>query len=198
MSKLISSLLLVLFLSLTLFESQPIFAADDSQTLDIRIEGDAIAMVEARLELLVPPDVVFTVLTDYSNWPVLFPHGVEIRIEKLSDDSVVTDMTIPNKIFSWSTHLKARSRETLPYKLETTLVDGDFHQYRQVWKLTPMLDGKYTRAELTLTLQPKGWIMRLVPEFLYRWLLRGDLEAHFEKLRKQVRLRHGTELREAS
>jgi len=192
MSKLVPNIILVLFLSLTLIESRHIFAADDSQTLDIQIEGDGIAIVEASLELPIPPDVVFTVLTDYPNWPALFPYGVEIQIEKILDDFVVTDMTIPNKIFSWTTHLKAKSRETPPHKLETTLVDGDFHQYEQVWQLTPMQDGKYTRAELNLTLQPKGWIMKLVPEFLYRWLLRGDLEAHFEKLRQQVRLRNET------
>ncbi len=198
MSKLVPSILLVLFLSLALIESRQIFAADDAQTLEIQIKGDGIAIVEASLELPVPPDVVFAVFTDYPNWPILFPHGVEIRIEKFPDDSVVTDMTIPHTILSWTTHLKAKSRETPPHKLETTLVDGDFHQYDQVWQLTPIQDGKYTRAELHLTFQPKGWMMKLVPEFLYKWLLRGDLEAHFEKLRQQVRLRNETGLKESS
>ena len=174
-----------------------IFAADDPNTLEIRIEGDGVAMIEARIELPAPPDVAFTVLTDYPNWPALFPYDVVIQIEKFPDGSVVTDMTIPHKVLSGTTHLKTKSTETPPHKLETTLIDGDFYQYEQVWRLTPKQDGQYTCAELNLKLQPKGWIMKLVPEFLYRWLLRGDLEEHFEKLRIQVRLKNETGFSEA-
>ncbi len=192
MSTLLPFISLGFFLSLTQIESRQIFAADDFQTLDIQIREDNIALVEARVEFQVPPEVVFTVLTDYPNWPVLFSYGVEVQVEKFPDDSVIIDLTIPHKVLSWTTRLKVKSRETPPHKLETTLVDGDFLQYEQVWQLTPMQDGKYTRGELTLVLQPKGWIMKLVPDFLYKWLLRGDLEAHFEKFQKQVQLRQGT------
>jgi len=195
MSKLTPFIFWIFFLGLISIEGSDILAADDSHTLDIQINDENVALVEARVKFQAPPEVVFSVLTDYLNWPVLFSYGVEIQVEKFPDDTVVTDLTIPHKVLTWTTHLKVRSRETPPYKLETTLVDGDFLQYEQVWQLTPMQDGKYTRGELTLMLQPKGWMMRLVPEFLYKWLLRGDLEDHFEKFRKQVRIKYGTILR---
>ena len=189
MSKLILRTILVWGFIVAPNETLKILAADDSHTLDIQIEGEGVAIVHALIHFPFQPDVVFAVLTDYPNWPVLFPYDVEMKIEKFPHDTVVTDLTIPHKILSWTTRLKVKSRETPPHKLETTLVDGDFLQYEQVWQLTPMREGQNTRGELNLRLQPEGWIMKLVPDFLYKWLLRGDLEEHFEKLQRQLRLK---------
>ena len=196
MSKLAAFLSVLVFLSLMLHEDRQAFAADEFHKLEVQIEGKGLAMIEAQVDFPAPPDVVFTVLTDYPNWPKLFPDGVEVEVERKSGRSVVMDMKIPQRVLSGKMRLKAKWRETPPHKLETTLIEGDFLRYEQVWQLTPMQDGKYTRAELNLTLQPKGWIMKVVPEFLYKWALREDLKEHFEKFRKQVWVKKGKGFRE--
>jgi hypothetical protein len=44
-------------------------------------------MIQARVKLSAPPDVVFGVLTDYANWPTLFPPGVEVKVTKCPTES---------------------------------------------------------------------------------------------------------------
>lgn len=186
MSQLFPVIPLLFGISLLLMGDRYILAADEPKSLHVRIEEDGVAVIQAQIKLPAPPDLVFTVLTDYTNWPLLFPDGVTTQVERLADHVVVTEMTIPHKIFFSKTRLKAESTETPPHKLETKLIEGDYLQYDQVWRLTPIQEGKYTRAELNLTVQPNGWIIKLVPALLYRWGLTVDLQEHFEKLRRQV------------
>ena len=177
--------LLVLFIMMAINLSQ-VFATSHTSTLDIQLQGEGIAIIHALVDLPRQPEIVFDVLTDYDRWPTLFSEGVQVKVERHSDQWVVTDLIIPHGIIPWETRLKAKSKATQPEKLETVLIDGDFLQYAQVWQLRSVQEGTRTHAELNLTLQPKGWIMKWIPDFLYRWIVKGELEDHFDKLFREV------------
>ena len=169
------------------------WAADESPNLDVHIEGEGVALIHAQVKLPAPPDLAFTVLTDYTNWPRLFPEGIEVQVERQSEHVVVTEMTIPHKVLPSTTRLKTESTETAPHKLVTKLIEGDYLQYDQVWQLTPIQEGAFTSATLNLKVQPAGWIVKLVPAFLYRWVIKVDLQEHFQKLQRLILLRNGNE-----
>ena len=78
------------------------------------------AVIQAQIKLPAPPDLAVAVLTDYTNWPLLFPNGIEIQVERHPDRVVVTEMTIPHKVLLSKTRLKAKSTETPLEKLQRT------------------------------------------------------------------------------
>ena len=172
-----------LFLTSNLMQ---VFAEINRTTLDIKIQQKGLAIIHAFVDFPTSQTIVFDVLTDYSNWPILFPDGVQVSVEKRPDQWVVIDLSIPHNLIPWTTRLKTKSKGTPPDKVETVLIDGDYLQYEQTWQLIPTQEGKGTLAELKLTLQPKGGLMNWVPDFLYQWTLKGELEDHFEKLLREV------------
>ena len=190
-TKLSMALPWMFILNIVVMESPFAVAADSHASLDVQIEGEGVAIIHAHVKLPGPPDLIFTILTDYTNWPRLFPEGLEIQVERPSEHVVITEMMIPHKVLPSTIRLKTKSIETPYHKLKTKLLDGDYLQYDQVWNLTPLEKENATHAALNLTVQPAGWIVKLVPAFLYRWLIKVDLEDHFEKLRRQVLLKNG-------
>ena len=182
--------LFILSLLVTPLSTKQAFGEDQESALDIKIQEKGLAIIHAVVDLPTPRVVVFDVLTDYSSWPILFPDGVQVSVDQGKDQWVVTDLSIPHSILPWTTRLITRSKGTLPTKVETVLVDGDYLQYEQTWQLVSIRDGKGTLAELDLTLQPKGWLMKLVPDFIYQWNLQEELEDHFEKLEREVKARN--------
>lgn len=172
-----------------LFLTTLIFAHQNTVTLNIQTQDNGVAVIEALVELPAPPKVAFHVLTDYQNWPALFPEGVQVTVTPCQGPCVVTDLLIPHGFLPWETRLQATSHEQPPHTLETRLIEGDYLQYNQVWRLTPTSTGEHTYATLNLTLQPKGWIKQWTPDFLYRWMLRKEMEEHLNRLQRQVTLR---------
>ena len=150
--------------------------------LNIAVDSTGAAHVRAVLELPARPAVVHAVLTDYAHWPLLFPRG--LRIVAISQDKagVETDVYVPRRFLPGEFHLITLTRETAPGILETSLIGGDFLQYRRTWILTPGLTRDETRAELEMDIQLKQWI----PGWLFTLGLKHELLEHFGKLRAEV------------
>lgn len=152
--------------------------------LDIKVDH-GLATVKALVDLPGTPEVALAVLTDYANWPTLFPHQPRINAVRSEKGIVVTDMSIPRCFSPGEYRLITETRQTQPGRLETTLLDGDFVRYVRIWEVTPTQEGAHTRARLMLEVQPKAW----TPDWLLSLALKWELEEHFEKLRDRVLLK---------
>lgn len=177
----------VLLVSLLLIAS-PGASADGPPpraALDIQVLPDGLARVHARVELAGPPEVARLVLTDYEHWPDLFPPGLRIVEIRREAQGVITDLWAARHILPGELHLVTETRETTPDRLDTTLIEGDFHRYTRTWQLLPGATETTTTATLDMDVQPKGW----VPDWLFTTFLRRDLEAHFTRLQAAVAAR---------
>ena len=182
--------LFVIQIALCLFYSGGVYAEDPSHTLNIEIQDKGTAVIHARIELQTAPDQAFKILTDYDQWPTLFPEGFHIHITDCSGNcSVIADMVIPHALVSWTTHLRARSQEYPPHTFELHLVDGDYLQYQLKWEFAPAQEAESTHATMNLVVQPKGWLAEWTPDFLYEWTIRKGLEDHFTRFQQQAILR---------
>jgi ribosome-associated toxin RatA of RatAB toxin-antitoxin module len=155
-------------------------------TLNIAVHPGGVAHVHAVLTLPANPAVVHAVLTDYPHWPLLFPNGLRIVAIQQDKDGVQTDLYLRRHFLPGELHLVTLTREAAPGILETSLVDGDFYQYRRTWTLTPGLSSCETHAELAMDIQPKQGL----PGWLFTFLLRRELLAHFDRLRAEVQSRN--------
>ena len=155
-------------------------------TLDIAVNPAGVAHVQAILILSATPAVAQAVLTDYLHWPLLFPDGLRVAAITPEKDGVQTDLYVRRHFLPGELHLVTLTREVAPGVLETSLIAGDFYQYRRTWTLTPGPGCCETHAELALDIQPK----QSLPGWLFSFLLRRDLLAHFDKLRAEVQSRN--------
>ena len=154
-------------------------------TLDIQALPDGGATARATLVLAGPPDTVHAILTDYANWPSLFPPGLRLASIRREPHRVVTELYVPRHVLTGELRLVTASHEPEPGRLEMTLIEGDFSRYRRTWRLIPADDGATTRATLELEFQPNQW----VPHWLLTIFLRKDLEEHFSRLQAAVTAR---------
>lgn len=158
---------------------------ESSATLDIQPLPDGGAAARATLILAGPLDTVHAILTDYENWPSLFPPGLRLASIRREPHRVVTEIYVPRHMLAGELRLVAASHEPEPGTLEMTLIEGDFSRYRRTWRLIPADDGATTRATLELEFQPNQW----VPHWLLAIFLRKDLEEHFSRLQTAVAAR---------
>jgi polyketide cyclase/dehydrase/lipid transport protein len=116
-----------------------------SPFLNIQIDETGTAQVTAVVELSGTPAAARAVLMDYRRWPALFPHGVRIAGGRQDNGVVTTDMYLSRYFLPGELHLVTETRETEPGRLETRMIEGDFHRYRRVWRLTPV--GRHTSGD---------------------------------------------------
>jgi hypothetical protein len=172
----------VLLLAVALIPLIARAAAEDSAKLEVHTEPAGGVRAVATLRLQAAPGIVQTVLTDYAKWPELF--GVHMRLAHLErrDDRVLTDLYIKHALLPGERRLLCESRELPDGGLVTTLVAGDFKQYRRTWKLIPDGSGAVTRAEFELLVEVDTW----APDWLMAMELRRNLETHFRILKEKV------------
>ncbi|GJL67329.1 MAG: hypothetical protein NPIRA05_23000 [Nitrospirales bacterium] len=188
------SFFLYLLLTIALSLPGPVWSLAEERPprLAIEIHEKGTALIQASIELQTPPDQAFMILTDYEQWPTLFPEGFHIHLTDCQEDcSVVADMIIPHVLVSWTTHLRVTSHESPPHMFELHLLDGDYLQYQLRWDFAPTQNSENTLATMSLTLQPKGSLTDWTPNFFYEWTLRNGLENHFKRIQQQVALRSG-------
>jgi len=140
------------------------------------------------------PLLVFDVLTDYPHWPNLFPTPPHIDHIKREEGYVIVDMAIPMSFLPMQLRLVTATKETRPSQVKTQLVRGDFERYDWTWKFLPATIPGQTKAFLILHVQPKIWI----PDWLFRWVLKSNLEQHVALLRKAVLAHHQSSLSDSS
>lgn len=175
-------LLLCGLLMAVLFARSVFSATDDNNSLDVVVDAQYVAHVHAILELPASPATVFAVLTDYAQWPTLFAKGLTIVAIRDEPEGVVTEMYVPRVMLPGSLHLIIRTRVETPQQIETELISGDLNLFWRRWHLMPLAKGRETRAELQMTIQPKGW----APNWLIRYGVERELNDHFERLRAAV------------
>lgn len=154
-------------------------------SLDIQVFADGLARVHAQVQLPGPLEAARFVLTDYDHWPDLFPPGLRLAAIRREAHGVITDFWAARHILPGELHLITETRESGPTRLETTLIEGDFHRYSRTWQLSSDATASRTTATLDMEVQPKGW----VPAWLFTRFLRQDLEAHFLRLQAAVAAR---------
>ena len=165
----------------------PVFSseADPVRVFEVRIDDQGLAQVHAVVELPARSDTVFAVLTDYARWPSLFSEGLTIASIRDDQDGVITDMYLPRILMPGTLHLVIRTRAPTRDRIEAELITGDLNRFWRLWHLTPLDGGRQTRADLQMTVQPKGW----APKWLVRYGIERELTDHFERLRTAVQAR---------
>ena len=124
-------------------------------------------------------------LTDYARWPSLFSEGLRIASIRGDPDGVITDMYLPRILMPGTLHIVIRTRASTHERIEAELITGDLNRFWRLWHLTPLDGGLQTRADLQMTVQPKGW----APQWLVRYGIERELTDHFERLRTAVQAR---------
>jgi hypothetical protein len=160
-------------------------AKEQPETLDVEISPEGVGTVRATLNLPANRVRVRSVLMDYANWPKLFPLTPTIHYIKELEGSVRVGMTVPAFFLPMTLRLVTETREPQPFRIVTKMVEGDFEQYDWVWDLTPTSGGTHTQASLTLNVKPQFW----TPDWALVWILKTDLQEHFELLRQELNLK---------
>lgn len=161
-------------------------AQDQSDTLDVKISPEGIGTVHATLTLPAARQQVRRVLTNYSNWPNLFPrHPTIHNITRLAG-RVRVDMSVPAFFVPVTLHLVTETYESQPFRIVTRIIDGDFDRYEWVWELLPTEGGAHTFATFTFHVKPQIW----TPDWFLKWTLETELEEHFAILRAEVIAKH--------
>jgi len=157
-------------------------------TVDVRSEPSGGLRATATLRLPAPPLMVQQVLTDYEQWPSLFSVSMRVAHVERQADRVLVDLYITHPLlFFLENRLHSENRELPQGGLVTSLVAGDFKQYRRVWKLTPDGSPLATRAEFDLLIEADTW----APNSLVAYELRRQLKEHFSLLLRAVLARAG-------
>lgn len=179
---------LILFLALLVTLTARSHAGEPWVTHTIEIDDEGMATVSAQLHLPVPPVTTYAVLTDYPHWPDLFPRHPFVKSIQNIDGRTRVAMRIPITYLPLHLELVTDTVETVPVRINTTLVEGDFERYDWTWDLSQSPSDTMTTAQLFMTIHPA---IR-VPDWILHWLLESELTAHFQLLREQVMVRHRT------
>jgi hypothetical protein len=155
---------------------------EQSERLDVEISSEGIGTVRATLILPAKRGRVRSVLMDYANWPRLFPRSPTIHYIKKLGDRVRVGMTVPAFLLPVTLRLVTETHEPQPFRIVTQMVEGDFERYDWVWELTPTRGGTHTQATLAFNIKPQVW----TPDWALKWILKSDLQEHFDLLRAGV------------
>lgn len=157
----------------------------------VTIQTDGAAEVFAVIHFPVPREVIHDILTDYQNWPDLFPSRP--RIKKISHEQkqVIVDMVVPALFFPMELDLTTSTTEPTPFFLQTQLVRGDFERYERLWTLNSTQNGTQTEATLVLRVLPSIW----TPQWLFREVMDSEIRGHLRKIQEHPRVKeHSTQL----
>ena len=177
---------LFIVFALNLFASPAVTDAEEpwfSYTVTLA-EGN-LATLTADVMLAAPPETVYAVLTDYSNWSDLFAQRLIINVIHRINNQVRVDMTINSSFWPIELTLVTETRVVAPTTVQTTLIQGDFEQYDWVWTLRPAQHAQHTKATVVVHLQPSLWI----PQWVFHWLVTEGFTDHVHQLRDLVQRR---------
>ena len=159
-----------------------VMATEPGETLEVEISPEGVGTVRATINLPANRVKVRTVLMDYAHWPELFPRKPTILYVKEHGSHVRVGMTVPAFFLPMTLQLVTETHEPQPFRIVTQMVEGDFERYDWVWELTPLGDGTHSQATLVLNVKPQFW----TPDWPLKWILKTDLQEHFELLRKAL------------
>ena len=170
------------FLLVLLLCVKRLHAADDTGALQVTVDGEGIAHVAGTLDLPAGPAKVHEILTDYAHWPALWSGGMAVVAIRQAPEGVIVELLLPRMWMPGTLRLVIMTHAPTPSPIEARLVSGDFDRFWRVWELTPTQEGRRTRAYIEMEVRPTSW----VPNWIFSYLVRQQLQDHFERLRLAV------------
>ena len=160
-------------------------AAADADGLEVTPEPGGGVRATARPLFPAKTEVIQALLSDYAHWPDLFEVRMRVAELNIHDGVATVDLRIDHPVMPGERRLVTESRILPNGGLVTDLKSGDFKRYHRVWKLQPAGEGKQTRADFELTVEPDS----LAPDWLIAMVVRQELATHF-RIVKQKALEH--------
>jgi ribosome-associated toxin RatA of RatAB toxin-antitoxin module len=138
------------------------------------------------------PDVVWSVLTDYPNFPKFLPNVVSTQIVEANGNRKVVEQVSERQVFlvSVTSRVRTENTETEKQRIDFRLVDGDLKELQGSWLIEPVseIPGKDpTQVLITQEVQakPKGG----TPEDIFYGIFKGAIEGNLKAIQKEVNKR---------
>lgn len=120
-----------------------------------------VARTTVELVIKAPREVVWKKLTDFDNYPQLFPRVKSCQVLKRESDSVYLESVLKPQLF-----VKQATQHTIndiggsPNVLRWRMLDGNFKSAVGEWTLSPIDGGKHCKARYALEIDPGPVIPR--------------------------------------
>lgn len=143
----------------------------------------------AKILVKASPDVVWAVLTDYTNFPKFLPHLVSTKILAVNGNRQVVEQIDSRQFFLINQRSRVSTENILTAKkrIDFHLVDGDLKQIEGYWLLEPI--SSYPGATPTQVLitqqisaQPKAGI----PKGIFNNIFKKSLQENLTAISKEV------------
>lgn len=131
--------------------------AEDGQ----KTQSAKVARTTVELVIKAPREVVWKKLTDFDNYPQLFPRVKSCQVLKRESESVYLESVLKPQLF-----VKQATQHTIndlggsPNVLRWRMLDGNFKSAVGEWTLSPTDGGKYCKARYVLEIDPGPVIPR--------------------------------------
>ena len=172
---------------LTTLWPRDVLAVSDADSLDVKVESGGGVRATARVLFPAKPEVIQSLLADYSHWPELFEVHMRVADLNIHEGVATIDLRIRHALMPGEHRLVTDSRMLPDGGLVTDLKGGDFKRYHRVWKLRPAGEGNQTSADFDLTVE----LDSLTPDWMIAVVMRQELEAHFRIVKQKAQERSG-------
>lgn len=178
---------LVLLLAIQVFLSASVWeagalAAADTDGLEVKTEPGGGIRATAHPLFPAKPEVIQTLLADYSHWPDLFEVRMRVAELNIHNGVATIDLRIEHPLMPGEHRLVTESKSLPNGGLVTDLKGGDFKRYHRVWLFEPVGEGNQTRAAFELVIE----IESMVPDWVVAIAMRQELEAHFRIVKQKA------------
>ena len=170
---------------LTTLWDRDVLAVSDADSLDVKVESGGGVRATARVLFPAKPEVIQSLLADYSRWPELFEVHMRVADLNIHEGVATIDLRIRHALMPGEHRLVTDSRMLPDGGLVTDLKGGDFKRYHRVWKLRPAGEGNQTSADFDLTVE----LDSLTPDWMIAVVMRQELEAHFRIVKQKAQER---------
>jgi len=163
-------------------------ALRNGKTVVTGVEGNYVGKVLVTAK----PDVVWSVLTDYENFPKFLPNVVSTKIVGANGNRKVVEQVSERQVFlvSVTSRVRTENTETEKQRIDFRLVDGDLKELQGFWLIEPVseIPGRDpTQVLITQEVQakPKGG----TPEGMFYDIFKGAIEGNLKAIQKEVNKR---------
>ncbi|MCU0518154.1 MAG: SRPBCC family protein [Oscillatoria sp. Prado101] len=163
-------------------------ALRNGKTVVTGVEGNYVGKVLVTAK----PDVVWSVLTDYENFPKFLPNVVSTKIVGANGNRKVVEQVSERQVFlvSVTSRVRTENTETEKQRIDFRLVDGDLKELQGFWLIEPVSEipgREQTQVLITQEVQakPKGG----TPEGMFYDIFKGAIEGNLKAIQKEVNKR---------
>lgn len=163
-------------------------ALKDKQAFVTGKDGNYVAKILVKAS----PDLVWSVLTDYTKFPKFLPHVVSTQILAVNGNRQIVEQIDSRQVFLFNQRSRIRTENILTGKnrIDFHLIEGDLKQLQGYWLLEPV--GVYSGATSTQVLitqtiiaQPKAG----TPKGIFNHILKLSLEENLQAISKEIERR---------